>query len=142
MRAIDAEATLRDKTKVRSFLFRIAHNLMINHIRRRGVVNNDTDVSEISVLESAVDTRQISPEAVTQWTFLTDRVRKLTSTLSPDLQRAFQLGVVEKRPYVEIAELTGWSDTKVKARIFRARKKIMTGLREYEPSDLNQNCNW
>jgi len=133
VRAIDAEHTLRDKTKVRSFLFRTAHNLMINQIRRRGLVKNETDISDTSCLDTAVDTRQISPEAATEWTLLTEKVRDLMKELSPDLARAFELGIVERRSYAEIAKITGWSDTKVKATIFRARKKVMVGLREYRP---------
>ena len=45
--------------------------------------------------------------------------------LSADLRKAFRLGVLERRPYAEIAQLTGWSAAQVKVNIFRARHRVI-----------------
>lgn len=44
--------------------------------------------------------------------------------LSPDEQLIITLAEIEERPMREIAELTGWSETNVKVRAFRARQSL------------------
>lgn len=133
VKAMNAENAIRDKEKVKSYLFRIANNLMINHLRRRDVVKTENRFSETTDLETAVDEKQIGPDAATEWSVLSQRLRDLMGQLSPDLHRAFELGVLERRSYAEIERITGWSGTKVKASIFRARKKVIDGLGDYRP---------
>ena len=53
--------------------------------------------------------------------------------LPVDQRRAFELGVLHRRPYAEISELTGWSVSKVKVNVYRARKKLITALNEHQP---------
>ncbi len=44
--------------------------------------------------------------------------------LSPDEQLIITLAEIEERPMREIAELTGWSESNVKVRAFRARQNL------------------
>ncbi len=44
--------------------------------------------------------------------------------LTPDEQLILTLAELEERPMREIAELTGWSETNVKVRAFRARQNL------------------
>ena len=55
--------------------------------------------------------------------------------LSPDERLIVTLAEIEERPMREIAELTGWSESNVKVRAFRARqnlKKILETTHEQE----------
>jgi len=44
--------------------------------------------------------------------------------LSPDERLIITLAEIEERPMREIAELTGWSESNVKVRAFRARQNL------------------
>jgi RNA polymerase sigma-70 factor (ECF subfamily) len=44
--------------------------------------------------------------------------------LTPDEQLILTLAELEERPMREIAELTGWSESNVKVRAFRARQNL------------------
>jgi RNA polymerase sigma-70 factor (ECF subfamily) len=48
--------------------------------------------------------------------------------LSPDERLILTLAELEERPMAEIAELTGWSESNVKVRAFRARQHLKTIL--------------
>jgi len=50
--------------------------------------------------------------------------------LSPDEQLIITLAELEERPMKEIAELTGWSESNVKVRAFRARQSLKRILGE------------
>ena len=51
--------------------------------------------------------------------------------LPEDQRIAFEHGVIERRPYAQIAEEQNWTMSKVKISIYRARKRMMAGLQEY-----------
>jgi RNA polymerase sigma-70 factor (ECF subfamily) len=51
-------------------------------------------------------------------------VRWAVAKLPPDEQLIITLAELEERPMKEIAELTGWSESNVKVRAFRARQNL------------------
>jgi RNA polymerase sigma-70 factor (ECF subfamily) len=51
-------------------------------------------------------------------------VRWAVAKLAPDEQLIITLAELEERPMKEIAELTGWSESNVKVRAFRARQNL------------------
>jgi RNA polymerase sigma factor (sigma-70 family) len=51
-------------------------------------------------------------------------VQKLLDQLKPDDRLVIQLLDLEQKSLVEISELTGWNQTLVKVRAFRARRKL------------------
>ncbi len=51
-------------------------------------------------------------------------VQKLLDQLKPDDRLVIQLLDLEQKTLVEISELTGWNQTLVKVRAFRARRKL------------------
>jgi RNA polymerase sigma-70 factor (ECF subfamily) len=50
------------------------------------------------------------------------------SVLSPEDQQALLMIDVEDASIKEVAEATGWSESKVKVRAFRARKKVREAM--------------
>ena len=57
---------------------------------------------------------------------------KLLETLNPADQLVMRLTLLEERSVAEIAQLTGWSQTLVKVRAFRARRKLRRALADLE----------
>ena len=51
-------------------------------------------------------------------------VQKLLGQLKPDDRMVLQLLDLEQKTLVEISELTGWNQTLIKVRAFRARRKL------------------
>jgi DNA-directed RNA polymerase specialized sigma24 family protein len=49
-------------------------------------------------------------------------------------RKAFELAILDKMPYREIARLTGWSISQVKINVYRARKRTIEGLAEVLPT--------
>jgi RNA polymerase sigma-70 factor (ECF subfamily) len=139
VRALRAKDNLRDRTKLRAYLLRIANNLLINHIRRRAVVTSESnlgrdDLVENVSLQTYSDPQQASPDVAVEWSELTHKLHALLEQLPPEQRVAFELGVLQRRPYAEIARLQSWSLAKVKINVYRARKLLMAGLREYRPA--------
>ncbi len=137
MRAMKARERLRDPSKLPPYLFRIAHNLLANHYRRRRVVSAESDLG--GELELAADPARYSPEARQDWRELAEAVCVQLQALPAEQRRAFELGVLQRRPYAEISELTGWSRSKVKINVYRARQKLITGLSDFRPLELPRN---
>jgi len=132
IRALDAHDRLRDESKLRAYLLRIARNLMIDLIRK-----NQRTASTISQFETVValqaqsQSRCPDPESDLVSVEFGQRLQTELNSLPHDQKIAFEQGVVLGRPYGEIAEQTGWSLGKVKINVFRARKALMVQLREY-----------
>lgn len=121
---------LRDPEKLRAYLFKAARNLLLNHLKRRHVVTSVSDLGEDVDVELVAD-RTSDPEAATRGKELEDKLHGLLEELPAEQRTAFELGVLERLLYSEIAAITGWSPAKVKINVYRARKKLIDGLREY-----------
>jgi RNA polymerase sigma-70 factor (ECF subfamily) len=65
-------------------------------------------------------------------------VSKLMQTLSAEDQLVIRLLDLEERPVSEIAAQTGWSQTLVKVRAFRARRKLRKQLEQLEKAKRHE----
>ena len=54
----------------------------------------------------------------------------MLATLGEAHRSAFQLAVLEQKPYSEIAFEKGWTVGQVKTNVHRARKKVIGALRD------------
>jgi RNA polymerase sigma factor (sigma-70 family) len=59
-------------------------------------------------------------------------VQKLLDQLKPDDRLVIQLLDLEQKTLVEIRELTGWNQTLIKVRAFRARRKLQKLFKELQ----------
>jgi RNA polymerase sigma factor (sigma-70 family) len=133
LRVIKAEPELRDTSKLRLYLFRTANNLLIDHLRRRVVVSSESELGEHHEIARYADPGPTSPAAWTEWSELNDKLQNLMADLPRDQRTAFELGVIQRKPYADIAREKGWSVGKVKVDVCRARKQLMAGLRDFMP---------
>lgn len=130
-RALGTSSELRDPTKARPYLLRIANNLLISHVRRGNRVVAESDLGFETEMTARVDPNAADPLELTGQTELEQKVKELLSELPEDKRLAFEHGVIERRPYSQIAEEQNWSITKVKVNVYRARKHLMAGLQDY-----------
>jgi RNA polymerase sigma factor (sigma-70 family) len=104
-----------ENTKCKSFLFTVAYNSMIDHIRKnkRIVLKEDFGETALGSNFQTQNTKRIIQEALSK---LNERDRSLV-----------MLKDYEGYNYVEIGEITGLNDSQVKVYLHRARLQ----LREY-----------
>ncbi len=104
-----------DNAKCKSFLFTVAYNTMIDHIRKnkRVVLKDEFDETALGSNNQRQNTKRILQEALNK---LNERDRSLV-----------MLKDYEGYTYVEIGEITGLNESQVKVYLHRARLL----LREY-----------
>jgi RNA polymerase sigma-70 factor (ECF subfamily) len=59
-------------------------------------------------------------------------VHKLLGELKPDDQLVIRLLDLEQKTIAEIAQLTGWNQSLIKVRAFRARRKLQKRFQELQ----------
>ena len=110
------------------WLTRIATNTCLNIIRAANrrpelltaeLSKDETDWLEQKVSESAGGHHRDVEERVVA----VDLAERLLAGLSPEDRLALTMIDGEKASVSDVAEMTGWSESKVKVRAFRARKK-------------------
>jgi len=131
LKAYTQLGSFEGRGSLEGWLTRIATNTCLNMVRsskRRpeSTVSDLTD-DEASWLDhqSAGDGEQSSVEKDLVATDLADR---LLSVLSPEDQQALLMIDGEDASIKEVADVTGWSEQKVKVRAFRARKKVREAM--------------
>jgi len=130
-RVVAAAVELRDPTKVKAYLMRTANNLLISRLRRGNLVRSETDLGEGADLAARPDPRALDPQAEAENLELQRKVEELLTRLPNDQRLAFEQGVLQRRPYAEIAREQDWTETKVKICVYRARKRLMADMQEY-----------
>ena len=122
------------------WLTKIATNTCLNMLRgskrRPELTVSDLSAEEDNWLEAQMsDSEQPSVENNLVAADLADR---LLSVLPPEDQQALLMIDGEQASIKEVAEATGWSESKVKVRAFRARKKVREAMERLLSSRNNK----
>ena len=130
LKAFTQLGSFEGRGSIEGWLTRIATNTCLNMIRgakRRPefTVSDLTDDEQQWLDHQAGDGERQSVENSLVATDLADRV---LSVLSPEDQQALLMIDGEDASIKEVAEATGWSESKVKVRAFRARKKVREAM--------------
>ena len=130
LKAFTQLASFEGRGSLEGWLTRIATNTCLNMIRgskrRPEWTVSDLSAEEDDWIEQQLaDTEQPSVENNLVAADLADRV---LSVLSPEDQQALLMIDGEQASIKEVAEVTGWSESKVKVRAFRARKKVREAM--------------
>ncbi len=119
LRAFHGLPRLRSERSFPSYLHRIAHNLCIDHIRRR-------DRQPASLDEVDLEPQAASPSEEGE-----DRLRRLregVGRLPEALREAVLLFYFEDMSYARMAEVLGVTEAAVNQRLSRARRKLRASL--------------
>jgi RNA polymerase sigma-70 factor (ECF subfamily) len=114
------------------WLTRIATNTCLNILRaarrRPELVTSDLGENETEWLERVSDLSRAEPLDAEQKVIAADLAERLLESLQPEDRLALTMIDGEGASVNEVAEVTGWSESKVKVRAFRARKKAREAL--------------
>jgi len=101
-----------DFDRVKSYLFRIAHNLMIDYFRKN---KRNADFELVN---------ENTYSFVSEYSDIKEQLDKAINTLSQIQKTVVMLRDYEGYSYDEIGEITGLTNSQVKVYIYRARKKL------------------
>lgn len=121
--------------KFSSWIFKIAHNTALDHLRRKEPETLSLEGSPHALTEAEIEASTITPESgdenPEQYTASKELgavIEKAIGTLRPEYRTAIILCHVEGRPYEEIAEVMGVPLGTVKTYIHRARNELKKQL--------------
>ena len=137
LRIYRARKGYRPKAKFSTWLFTIANNLALNHLRSKGrnhtVTGNVGDTSSTG-LSSAVERasgREGTPSAQMRQVEMAEVVREALDDLGEDQKMAVLLNKFEDMSYAEIAQVMDRSEAAIKSLLARARTHLRERLEPY-----------
>jgi len=130
LKAFTQLGSFEGRGSLEGWLTRIATNTCLNMLRgakrRPELTVSDLSEEEDQWLERQVST--VEQPSVERNLVASDLADRLLSVLSPEDQQALLMIDGEQASIKEVADVTGWSESKVKVRAFRARKKIREAM--------------
>src|SRR5258708_4610210 len=129
VRAYRNLSTMREDTKLSTWLFGIAKNVARESLRARLRDNHRVDLEDKLVLGLSDSTpvpvdRLLGKE-------LNELIQRSLAALDEDKRLVFTLKVFQQCSYEEIAEVTGFSIPKLKTDLHRARSEMRRRIRPY-----------
>src|SRR4030081_785442 len=129
VRAFRNLSTLRQETKLSTWLFGIAKNVARESLRARIKESRQVDLEDKSVL----DLSDQGPVPVNQLLSkeLNELIHRSLASLDEDKRLVFTLKVFQQCSYEEIADITGFSIPKLKTDLHRARSEMRRRISPY-----------
>lgn len=129
VRAFRAIRTMRRDAKLSTWLFGIARNVAREALRARLRASSHIDLADKSVMHLS-DNKPVPVEGVLSKE-LNDVIRRSLAALDEDKRLVFTLKVLHQCSYEEIAEITGFSVSKLKTDLHRARAEMRRRISPY-----------
>ena len=125
-----------------TWLYRVAINTCKNTLssarfrRRKETLSldpgpNPSHGSERMAGSSAIENHRSSPEHLYERKERKRAIQREIDVLPNDQRMVIVLRDIEHLPYEEITKITGFAPGTVKSKLFRARRKLMEGLKEF-----------
>lgn len=127
LRIYRAAGRFEPRTKVSSWVFRIAYNLAMNELKRRRrflALREDIDGTEVQVMDDGSLRERESID-------MKEEIATAMAGLPESQRAALLLRVNEEMSYREIADVMGLSVAGVESLIFRARRHLKNTLRKH-----------
>ncbi len=137
LRIYKARKGYRPKAKFSTWLFTIANNLALNHLRSKGrnrsvpIGSPVTNSEAVASVAQQLSSREGTPSAQMRQTELADLVREALAVLNEDQKLAVLLSKFEEMSYAEIGDVMGRSSSAVKSLLARARNQLREQLEPY-----------
>lgn len=111
-----------DRSEFSTWLFTIARNKSINHLRKKKWISQSFDKQE---------ELPVNPADTPDHKELFTRLNQVLNQLPAGLKRAFVLAEFENLPYEKIAQIECTTPGTVKSRIFRAKAKLREAMKPF-----------
>jgi RNA polymerase sigma-70 factor (ECF subfamily) len=124
-------ARYRSEYKFSTWIYRIAHNSAIDHLRRAGtgrMEELEQTSNETGAYEKPFASGALTPEQESERAERRAEIEEVVETLPPVYKELIVLRHAHDMSYDEIAEVTGLPLGTVKNRIFRAREAMRAEL--------------
>jgi RNA polymerase sigma-70 factor (ECF subfamily) len=137
LRIYKARKGYRPRAKFSTWLFTIANNLALNHLRSKGrnptvaLEAGSADSTSMRPAEEKVVARDGTASAQMRKVELSEVVREALEELGEDQKMAVLLNKFEEMSYAEIAEVMSRSEAAVKSLLARARMNLRERLEPY-----------
>jgi len=133
IRAYKSIGKFKGKSKLSTWLYRIAVNLSINHLKRESRrVHESSDKQTLSVrTDSLASSRVSNPLENVEAEELTQRIKESMESLPVAEKIVFVLRVYQELSYKEIARTLNCPVGTVMSRLNRARRRLRDRLRDY-----------
>jgi len=132
LKAYTQLGSFEGRGSLEGWLTRIATNTCLNMVRgakrRPELTDSDLTDDEHSWLDQQSASDGGEQPSVENSLVATDLADRLLAVLSPEDQQALLMIDGEEASIKEVAEATGWSESKVKVRAFRARRKVREAM--------------
>jgi RNA polymerase sigma-70 factor, ECF subfamily len=132
LKAYTQLGSFEGRGSIEGWLTRIATNTCLNMVRgakrRPEFTVSDLTDDETSWLDQQSAGDAGEQPSVENSLVATDLADRLLAVLPPEDQQALLMIDGEQASIKEVAEATGWSESKVKVRAFRARKKVREAM--------------
>ena len=130
MKLIDARSRYEARAKFTTYLYRLAHNRLIDHYRRTqtGVPISYADDADEPLIEQVADVEAREPDNELDRRRLAQRLLVQIATLPEAQREAFLLREESGLSLEEIAEVTGVNAETAKSRLRYALSKLRQGL--------------
>jgi RNA polymerase sigma-70 factor (ECF subfamily) len=131
IRAIRSESSLRNPEKVKTWLLTISRNMFLDAVRK-AARRTTASLDDMPTNDKRLASTANNPEDRAHHSDFINKLSIILAELSEAYRTAFTLGIIQKLTYREIEEITGWSLSKVKINIFRARQKVAASLQDFQ----------
>ncbi|MEL0455882.1 RNA polymerase sigma factor [Flavobacteriaceae bacterium SZ-1-7] len=111
-------------SSARSFLFKVANNLMLNDIKHQKVVMRYKE-------EKPKEYTNESPEFILEEKQFLKKYQKALGTLPEEQRITFLMSKADKKSHTEIAEILGVTRRVVDSRVYNASLKLKAELEEF-----------
>ena len=132
-KAFKALGSFDHSRKFSSWLFKIAHNTAIDHLRKRRVSTVSLEIEDTEMndpLRSYADPNAENPEESSRRQELAVAIELSLEGLRPDYREILVLRFEQEKSYEEISEITDLPLGTVKTHLHRARKALAGDLKQ------------
>ncbi len=122
------------KSKFSTWLYRIVYNQAISKIRKKNIAQNDLDdeiINNFTVGEISRDLNYLASEDQTRY------INLALAKLSEEDSAIVTLFYLNESSIEEVSEITGLSESNVKVKLHRSRKKLYDELKQLLNNEVN-----
>ncbi len=131
VRAYESISNFREESSFSTWLYRIAVNITINHLKKAGKMQTFTLDENIAFKQTDLASLVSNPEKIAEERELHEEITKAIESLSLEQKTVVVLTILEGLPHKEIGGILGCSEKTVSWRLFEARKKLKQKLAAY-----------